>query len=41
VDPDLVGGLYVRIGDRVMDRSMRGLLQSLQDRLFAVSLQSR
>ncbi len=40
VDPGLVGGLYVRIGDRVMDRSMRGLLQSLQDRLFAVSLQS-
>jgi len=38
VDPDLVGGLYVRIGDRVMDRSVRGLLHSLQDRLFAVSL---
>jgi len=41
VDPDLVGGLYVRIGDRVMDRSVRGLLQSLQDRLLAVSLQAQ
>ena len=40
VDPDLVGGLYVRIGDRVMDRSVRGLLQSLRDRLLAVSLQT-
>jgi F-type H+-transporting ATPase subunit delta len=41
VDPDLVGGLYVRIGDRVMDRSVRGLLQSLQDRLLALSLQAQ
>jgi len=41
VDPGLVGGLYVRIGDRVMDRSVRGLLQSLQDRLLAVSLQTQ
>ena len=40
VDPALVGGLYVRIGDRVMDRSVKGLLQSLQDRLFEVSLQT-
>ena len=41
VDPDLVGGLYVRIGDRVMDRSVRGLLRSLRDRLFEVSLQTQ
>ena len=40
MDPALVGGLYVRIGDRVMDRSVKGLLQSLQDRLFEVSLQT-
>jgi F-type H+-transporting ATPase subunit delta len=40
VDPALVGGLYVRIGDRVMDRSVKGLLQSLQNRLFEVSLQT-
>ena len=41
VDPDLIGGLYVRIGDRVMDRSVRGLLLSLRDRLGRVSLQPR
>jgi F-type H+-transporting ATPase subunit delta len=40
VDPALLGGLYVRIGDRVMDRSVKGLLQSLQERLFEVSLQT-
>ncbi len=40
VDPALLGGLYVRIGDRIMDRSVKGLLQSLQDRLFEVSLQT-
>ena len=40
VDPALVGGVYVRIGDRIMDRSVKGLLQSLQDRLFEVSLQT-
>jgi F-type H+-transporting ATPase subunit delta len=38
VEPALVGGLYVRIGDRVIDRSVRGLLASLQERLFEVSL---
>jgi F-type H+-transporting ATPase subunit delta len=40
VDPALLGGLYVRIGDRVLDRSVKGLLQSLQGRLFEVSLQT-
>ncbi len=38
VEPALVGGLYVRIGDRVIDRSVRGLLASLEERLFEVSL---
>ncbi len=38
VDPDLVGGLYVRIGDRVLDRSVQGLLRSLGERLAAVEL---
>ena len=38
VEPALVGGLYVRIGDRVIDRSVRGLLASLKERLFEVSL---
>jgi F-type H+-transporting ATPase subunit delta len=41
VEPELVGGLYVRIGDRVIDRSVKGLLRSLQGRLFEVSLQTR
>ena len=41
VDPELVGGLYVRIGDAVIDHSVKGLLASLQDRLFEVSLQTR
>ncbi len=38
VDPGLLGGLTVRIGDRVMDRSVKGLLRSLQERLCEVSL---
>jgi F-type H+-transporting ATPase subunit delta len=40
VDAALIGGLYVRIGDRIMDRSVRGLLASLQERLSEVSLQA-
>ncbi|HVP15581.1 MAG TPA: ATP synthase F1 subunit delta [Terriglobales bacterium] len=38
VDPELLGGLSVRIGDRVIDRSVRGLLASLRERLSEVSL---
>jgi len=38
VDPDLIGGLYARIGDRVIDRSVKGLLASLKERLFEVSV---
>ena len=41
VDPELIGGLYVRIGDEVIDHSVKGLLVSLQDRLFETSLQTR
>lgn len=41
VEPELVGGLYVRIGDRVIDHSVKGLLSSLQERLFETSLQTR
>jgi F-type H+-transporting ATPase subunit delta len=40
VDPELIGGLYVRIGDRIIDYSVKGLLASLQDRLFETSLQT-
>lgn len=38
VDPALVGGLYARIGDRVIDRSVRGLLATLRERLFEVNV---
>jgi F-type H+-transporting ATPase subunit delta len=41
VDPELIGGLYVRIGDHVIDYSVQGLLASLQERLFETSLQTR
>jgi F-type H+-transporting ATPase subunit delta len=41
VDPELIGGLYVRIGDHVIDHSVKGLLGSLRDRLFETSLQTR
>ena len=38
VDPALVGGALVRIGDRVIDRSARTLLQVMADRLQHVSV---
>jgi F-type H+-transporting ATPase subunit delta len=38
VDPDLVGGAYVRIGDRVIDRSVRTLLEAITERLMQVSV---
>jgi F-type H+-transporting ATPase subunit delta len=38
VDPGLVGGLFVRIGDRVIDRSVRGLLEAMEHRLYTVSV---
>ena len=34
VDPDLIGGLVVRIGDRVIDTSVRTRLRSLRNRLM-------
>ena len=33
VDPELIGGVLVRIGDRLYDGSVRGLLQRLEKRL--------
>lgn len=33
-DPELIGGLVVRIGDTVMDGSVKGYLASLRDRLL-------
>jgi F-type H+-transporting ATPase subunit delta len=38
VDPALVGGAYARIGDRIIDRSVRGLLESLANHLYEVSV---
>ncbi len=35
VDPDLLGGLVVRIGDRFYDASVRGRLERLRNRLLA------
>ncbi len=41
VEPELIGGLYVRIGDHIIDHSVKGLLASLQDRLFETTLPTR
>jgi len=38
VDASLVGGAYVRIGDRVIDRSVKSLLSSLAQQLYEVSV---
>ena len=38
VDPSLVGGALVRIGDRVIDRSVRTLLEQLGRQLAEVSV---
>lgn len=35
VDPDLIGGLTVRIGDRLIDASVRGRLARLREQLMA------
>ena len=38
VDPELLGGALVRIGDRVIDRSARTLLRAMADRLEETSV---
>jgi F-type H+-transporting ATPase subunit delta len=38
LDPALLGGALVRIGNRVFDRSVRTLLRSIADRLRATSV---
>lgn len=38
VDPSLVGGAYVRIGDRVIDRSVKNLLETIAHQLYEVSV---
>lgn len=38
VDPSLIGGAQVRIGDRVIDRSAKTLLESIKARLSEVAV---
>ncbi len=38
VDASLIGGALVRIGDRVVDRSVKSLLEALEERLLAVAV---
>jgi len=38
VDPDLIGGVVVRIGDRLIDGSVRGRLERLRNKLAAGAL---
>lgn len=38
VDPELLGGALVRIGDRVIDRSVRTLLEAIEHQLSEVSV---
>ena len=38
VDPELIGGALVRIGDRVIDRSARTLLRAMAERLQHTSV---
>jgi F-type H+-transporting ATPase subunit delta len=35
LDPDLIGGIYLRVGDQVIDGSVAGKLAALRDRLAA------
>jgi len=37
VDPALIGGLTLQVGDRLIDGSVRGRLERLRERLLAVS----
>jgi ATP synthase F1 delta subunit len=37
VDPDLLGGITVRLGDRLLDASVRGRLERLRSQLLAGS----
>jgi F-type H+-transporting ATPase subunit delta len=38
VDASLVGGAYVRIGDRIIDRSVKTLLETISHQLYGVSV---
>ena len=36
VDPELLGGVWLRVGDRIVDGSLRGRLQALRQQLATV-----
>jgi F-type H+-transporting ATPase subunit delta len=38
IEPALLGGAYVRIGDRVVDRSVKTLLESIANQLYETSV---
>jgi F-type H+-transporting ATPase subunit delta len=38
VDPEILGGALVRIGDRVLDRSVKTLLETIEAHLYEVSV---
>lgn len=38
VEPELMGGALVRIGDRVIDRTVKSLLETMEHRLFETSV---
>ena len=38
LEPDLLGGAYVRIGDHVVDRSVKTLLEAIANQLYEVSV---
>ena len=38
LEPSLLGGAYVRIGDRVVDRSVKTLLEAIAHQLYEVSV---
>ncbi len=38
VDPDIIGGVIVRVGDRLIDGSVRGRLERLRSRLVSGAL---
>jgi len=40
VDPALIGGLVVRVGDRIADKSVRTLLTQMRDELLAARIPS-
>jgi F-type H+-transporting ATPase subunit delta len=40
VDPSILGGVVVKVGDRIADRSVTTLLSELRDQLLAASLSS-